>query len=78
MLHIAAAKGYFAEEGLDVTIVPAIHGKAAMEHLRQDTADLATASEVVFLLAVMKGEPLGIAAILLSASNDHAIIARRE
>ena len=34
LLHIAAAKGYFAEEGLDVTIVPVSHGKAAVEESR--------------------------------------------
>ncbi|HEY2927545.1 MAG TPA: ABC transporter substrate-binding protein, partial [Albitalea sp.] len=31
LLHIAAAQGYFADEGLEVTIAPVSHGKAAME-----------------------------------------------
>lgn len=30
LLLVAAAKGYLAEEGLEITIVPAVHGKAAV------------------------------------------------
>jgi NitT/TauT family transport system substrate-binding protein len=78
LLHIAAAKGYFADEGLDVTIVPASHGKAAMEELRQGKADFAAMADVVFLLSVMRGEELGVVASVLSVSNDNAVVARRD
>lgn len=78
LLHIAAEQGYFAAQGLDVTIVPATHGKAAMEQLRQGKVDLAAMAEVVFLLAVMKGETLGTVASVLSVSSDNAIVARRD
>jgi NitT/TauT family transport system substrate-binding protein len=78
LLHIAAAKGYFAEEGLEVTVVPTIHGKAAIDLMVQGKADLGTASEVVFVLAAMKGGALGIAANMFSSSNDLAVIARRD
>src|SRR5260221_2962428 len=53
LLYIAAAKGYFADEGLDVTIKPVSHGKAALDLLAQKKVDLASASEVPFVISVL-------------------------
>ena len=78
LLQIALAKGYFAEEGLDLTVTPVTHGKAAIELLLQGKADLATTAEVPFVLQVLSGQPLGIAATILSVSNAHVIVARRD
>ena len=78
LLHIAAAKGYFADEGLDVTILPVSHGKAALDLLAQGKADLASTAEVPFVISVLKGERLGIAATVVSISNDMAVVARRD
>jgi NitT/TauT family transport system substrate-binding protein len=78
LLQVAAAKGYFTEEGLDVTMVPAAHGKAAVDLVLQGKADLATASEVVFVLAALKGEPVAIAANMLHSATDLAVVARRD
>ena len=78
LLYIAAAKGYFAEEGLEVTMMPAIHGKAAIDLVLQGKADLGAASEVVFVLATTAGGALGIAANMISTSDDLAVIARRD
>ena len=78
LLHLAAAKGYFADEGLAVTLVPVSHGKAAMDLLAQGKTDLAAAAEVPFVIAVLKGEPIGIAATVVSVSTEMAVIARRD
>lgn len=78
LLHIAAAKGYFAAEGLDMTIAPASHGKAAMEDMIQGRTDLAAAAEVVAALSMVKGEPVAIIANMLSASQDPSVVARRD
>jgi len=78
LMYIAAARGYFAEEGLEVTMMPTIHGKAAIELVVQGKADLATASEVVFVVSITKGEALGIAANMFNSSKDMAIVARRD
>ncbi len=78
LLQIALAKGYFAEEGLDLTVTPVTHGKAAIELLLQGKTDLATAAEVPFVLQVLAGQPLGIAAAILSISNGSTIVARRD
>ncbi|OGT79764.1 MAG: hypothetical protein A3H91_06300 [Gammaproteobacteria bacterium RIFCSPLOWO2_02_FULL_61_13] len=78
LLHIAAEKGYFVEEGLQLTITPTTHGKVALELVVQRKADLAAAAEVPFVLGVMKGEAIGNAASMLSVSNDSAVVARRD
>ncbi|MDZ4252941.1 MAG: ABC transporter substrate-binding protein [Sulfuritalea sp.] len=78
LVHIAAAKGYFAEEGLDVSIRPVNYGALAIDDVLQEKADLAVTAEVPFVIAVMKGNALGMVASLASLSNDNAIIARRD
>ena len=78
LLHIAAAKGFFSEEGLDVTLMPVSHGKAAIDLLAQGKADLATAAEAPFVLAVMKGADFSIVASVLNLSFGSAIVARRD
>ncbi|MDO8340965.1 MAG: ABC transporter substrate-binding protein, partial [Candidatus Woesebacteria bacterium] len=78
LVHIAAAKGYFAEEGLAVSIQPVDYGVLAIGDVLQEKADLAVTAEVPFVIAVMKGNPLGMVASLASLANDNAIIARRD
>lgn len=76
LLHLAHAKGFFAQEGLDLTLKPVSHGKAALELLAQGQADLAAAAEVPFVIAVLNGQPLGIAATVLSVSSEMTVVAR--
>lgn len=78
LLCIAAAKGYFAKQGLDVTVKPVTHGKAALDLMNEGGADLASAAEVPFVISAMKGEPVGIAATVVSVSSDMALVARRD
>ena len=78
LLHIAAAQGYFADEGLDVDISSVSHGKAALDQLALGKADLASAAEVPFVISVLRGEALGIVATVVNASDEMAIIGRRD
>ncbi|MEP6873356.1 MAG: NrtA/SsuA/CpmA family ABC transporter substrate-binding protein [Burkholderiales bacterium] len=78
LLHIAAAKGYFTEEGLTVTLAPVSHGKVALDLLAQGGADLASAADVPFVISVLKGQRLGIAAAVVSVPNEMAVVARRD
>ena len=78
LMQIAMSKGYFTEEGLNVTFLPASHGVMALNLLAQGKADLAVAAEVPLVISVMKGESLAIAAAMLRVSDVHAVIARRD
>lgn len=78
LVHIALAKKYFVEEGLDVQ--PQVHafGKLALGSLLAGKADLATAAETPLMFAALKGENFSILASILTASKDHAVIARKD
>jgi NitT/TauT family transport system substrate-binding protein len=78
LLHLAAAKGFFTAEGLDASITPVSHGKAAIDLLAQGKADLAAAAEVPFVISVLNGEPFAIAATVVSVSNEMAVVSRRD
>lgn len=78
LLHLAAAKGFFAAEGVDVDILPVTHGKAALDLLAQGKTDLAAAAEVPFVIAVLNGKPLAVAATVVSVSSEMAVVARRD
>jgi NitT/TauT family transport system substrate-binding protein len=78
LLHIAAAKGYFAEEGLDVSITITTHGKTALDLMAQGKVEMVAAAEVPFVISVIKGEPLAIVATLVSVANATEIVARRD
>jgi ABC-type nitrate/sulfonate/bicarbonate transport system substrate-binding protein len=78
LLFIAAAQGYFAAEGLDVTVKPVSHGKAALDLLAQGQVDLASAAEVPFVISLLKGERLGLAATVASVSTEMAVVSRKD
>jgi ABC-type nitrate/sulfonate/bicarbonate transport system substrate-binding protein len=78
LVPIAAAKGYFDEEGLDVSIRPLPYGTTGIDDLLAGNADLAISAEVPFVISVMKGNPLTTVASIASISGDNAIIARRD
>lgn len=78
LLPIAAAKGYFADQGLDVTLMPVSHGRVGIDLVIEGKADLTVAAEVPFVISVLKGEALSIAANMLDMPDGHAVIARRD
>jgi ABC-type nitrate/sulfonate/bicarbonate transport system substrate-binding protein len=78
LMQIALVNGYFTEEGLDLAVTPTTHGKIGLDLLLQGDADLVTTAEVPFVLQVLSGQRLGIAATVLTASNEMAVVARRD
>jgi NitT/TauT family transport system substrate-binding protein len=76
LVHIAFAKGYFADEGLDVT--PQTHGdgKLALDAVLQGKADLATVGDTPFVFAVMKGKKIAVIATIATSNRNDAIVAR--
>lgn len=78
LLHLADARGEFAREGLQVTLVPVSHGKAAIDLLAQGKVDLAAAAEVPFVISVLQGQDFGLAATVASSSKEMALVARSD
>lgn len=78
LLHLAQAKGYFVEEGLDIQ--PQLHtfGKAALQSLVDGKADLATAAETPIMFNILKGEKIFVLANIDSSTTNNAIVARKD
>lgn len=78
LVHLAASKGFFADHGLAVTLLPQSHGKAALAELLRGGADLAASADVPAVIEVLNGAPLSIAVTMASASNELAVLGRRD
>lgn len=78
LLYIAAAKGFYAQEGLDVTMQPFTSGRDAMNAALEKRADLGTTGDVPLMFAAMDGLPVAIVATIFTASGAHGIVARRD
>lgn len=78
LVHIAVAKGFFAEEG--VAVQPQMHsyGKAALKSVLEGKADLATAAETPVMFAALSGAKLFVVAGIFSTSDNNAVIGRRD
>jgi NitT/TauT family transport system substrate-binding protein len=78
LAKIADAKGFFRQEGLDVTIQLHSSGKAALQSLLDGKADLATVPDTPIMFAMMKGAELSILATIQTSRKNEAIVARKD
>lgn len=76
--YLALAKGYFGEEGLDVTLQPHTSGRDALNAALENHADLATVADIPVMYATMKGERVSIVATIFTASRAYGVVARRD
>lgn len=76
LMHIAIAKGYFREQGIDLQ--PQIHtyGKAALQAVLDHKADIATVAETPLMFNILKGEKLGVLANIVVSNRNNALLAR--
>jgi ABC-type nitrate/sulfonate/bicarbonate transport system substrate-binding protein len=76
LIHLASARGFFRDRGLDVSLLPQSYGKAALAQLLRGQADLAVAADVPIVVEVLKGAPLSIVASVANASNELGVLGR--
>lgn len=78
LVHVALAKGYFAEEGLEAK--PSLHtfGKMALQAVIDQKADFATVAETPFMFNVLKGEKLLLVANIETSTTNNAVVARKD
>jgi NitT/TauT family transport system substrate-binding protein len=77
-IFVAQVKGYFANEGLSVTLQPYTTGKAALDAALEGRADLGTAADLPIMFAVTKGRPVSVVATIPTVEKDHGIIGRKD
>jgi NitT/TauT family transport system substrate-binding protein len=78
LLFIAAARDFFAEEGLDVSLQPHALGKDALSAVLAGKADMATAADTPIMQAILHGAPVDIVACHFTAEHNSAMLAVRE
>jgi len=73
LIFVAQAKGFFADEGLTVEMVPVANGKVAMETLLSGKTDLALSSDVPASRAMIAGRPIRIISTVQTSDRDVVI-----
>jgi ABC-type nitrate/sulfonate/bicarbonate transport system substrate-binding protein len=77
LAHIAVAKGFFAEEGLAVTVQPHEFGRLALASMLAGKADLATVAETPVVFSTLRGNRSVLVATIATSSKGTAVVARR-
>ncbi len=77
LIHVAVARGYFVEEGLDVLPLMHTYGKAALQSVIENKADFATVAETPIMFNVLKGEKIFVIANIEASSMNNAVVARK-
>jgi ABC-type nitrate/sulfonate/bicarbonate transport system substrate-binding protein len=78
LVHIAFAKGFFAEEGLDATPQPHPFGKVALESVMEGKADLAAVGDTPLVFAALNDRKITTFATILTSNRNNAIVARQD
>lgn len=78
LVHVAAAKGYFAEEGLDLQPMMHTHGKTALFSVIENEADFATVAETPVMFSVLKGDQICVIANIEASTTNNAVVARND
>lgn len=74
----AQQRGYFAEQGLQVKVLPFSSGKASMQAVVDGQADVGTVADIPIVFAAMEGVPVKVLATFFRTGKDHGIIGRRD
>jgi ABC-type nitrate/sulfonate/bicarbonate transport system substrate-binding protein len=75
---IALDRGYFKQEGLDVTLESFVSGKEALASALAGKADVATVAETPIMQTVMAGGKIRILATISDSEKITAIVARKD
>lgn len=78
LVAVAVSKGYFAEEGLDVRILPYSFGGQAIKTLFNGEADFATSADTPIVFAIMGGNKVYPVATIQTSTKNEAIFAKKE
>lgn len=78
LVQLASTKGFFSEEGVDVTLRLQTSGKAALHGVLTGHANLATVSETPIVFARLAGKPLAIIATVGTSGKNLAVVARKD
>lgn len=77
-IFVAQEKGYFAAEGVLVSVLPYTSGKSALEATLQGQANLGTSADLPIMFAALRGQPVIIVATIFATDKDYEIVGRKD
>lgn len=77
-VHVAIEKGYFKDEGLDLTVDSYDSGRLALQAALAGEADFATAADTPIARAALDGKPVAILATMCKIQRVVSIVARKD
>ncbi len=77
-IFAAVEKGYFASEGILLTIQPHTSGKSTLDATLRGEANLATVGDVPVMFAAVSGLPVTVVATIFKAEKDYGIVGRKD
>lgn len=77
-VYVAAAKGFFEEEGLDVQLASFTKGKLCLDTLLGGKAEFATVAETPLMNVGFTKQPVAILSTMLHAINNTQCVARKD
>ena len=77
-ISVAVEKGYFASEGILITLQPHSSGKASLDATLRGEANLATVADVPVMFAAVSGQPVMVVASMFEAEKDYGVVGRRD
>jgi NitT/TauT family transport system substrate-binding protein len=78
LVYVAHDGGFFAAEGLDVTLQKESSGKAALTTVLENRAMIGATSENPVMHAALRGEKVRLFATIMSTDSNYAIVARKD
>ena len=78
LVHVAVAKGYFSEEGLDIQPLMHTYGKAALQSVVENKAVFATVAETPVMFSMLKGDKISVIANIEASTMNNGVVARKD
>ncbi|MFZ2852811.1 MAG: NrtA/SsuA/CpmA family ABC transporter substrate-binding protein [Rhodocyclaceae bacterium] len=78
LVHLAQAKGFFTEEGLEVQSLMHTYGKAALQSVIENKADFATVAETPVMFSAFRGDPIVVIANIESSARNNGVVVRTD
>ena len=78
LVEVAEVKGFFKQEGLEITRRLHPYGMRALQDVLAGKADFATAAETPVMFAILSGERISIIATIESSTRGNAVTARKD
>lgn len=75
LIYVAQADGFFADQGLDVDLVPVANGRVAMDTMLAGRSDMALSSDVPAANAIQTRQPFRILSTVQTSDRDVVIAA---